>query len=121
MTIVAFGCLARKDPMPQTLPFISAARRLRGSRARRPAAPGGTRPVTPISGARAQTLADFDREVQLVREAIFQLADTAHEFASPEYTQLHVSLQIVSNELGQIERVLAETNAAAPSESARAS
>ena len=118
--MLASGCLARKDPMPQTLPFISAARRLRGNRARRPSAPG-TRPFMPISEARAQTLADFDREVQLVREAIFQLADTAHEFASPEYTQLHVSLQIVSNELGQIERVLAETRVAAPSDAARAS
>jgi hypothetical protein len=107
--------------MPQTLPFISAARRLRGGRRRRPAAPGATPVVTPIAGVRTQTLADFERQVQLVREAIFRLADTAHEFVSHEYTQLHVSLQIVSNELGQIERVLAETNPAAPSDAARAS
>ena len=119
--MLASGCLARKDPMPQTLPFISAAQRLRGGRERRPQAPAATRIVTPIAAARAQTLADFEREVHAVREAIFRLADTAHEFVSHEYTQLHVSLQIVSNELGQIERVLAETNAAAPSESARAS
>jgi hypothetical protein len=107
--------------MPQTLPFISAARRLRGGRRRRPVAPEATRVVAPISRARAQTLANFEREVQAVREAIFGLADTAHEFVSHEYTQLHVSLQIVSNELGQIERVIAETNAAAPSGTARAS
>ena len=107
--------------MPQTLPFISAARRLRGGRRRRPVAPGAAHVVTPIAAPRAQTLADFEREVHAVREAIFQLADTAHEFASPDYTQLHVSLQIVSNELGQIERVLAETGAAAPSDAARAS
>jgi hypothetical protein len=107
--------------MPQTPPFISAARRLRGGRGRRPQALAATRTVTPITAARAQTLADFENEVHAVREAIFRLADTAHEFVSHEYTQLHVSLQIVSNELGQIERVLAETRVAAPSDAARAS
>jgi hypothetical protein len=116
-----FGCLARKDPMPQTLRFISAARRLRGARVLRSQAPASTHVVTPIAEARAQSLADFEREVQAVREAIFHLADTAHDFVSQEYTQLHVSLQIVSNELGQIERVLAETSLAAPSDAARAS
>jgi hypothetical protein len=88
--------------MPQTLPFISAARRLRGGRARSAPAPAASDVVTPIAAARAETLADFEREVQAVREAIFRLADTAHEFVSNEYTQLHVSLQIVSNELGRI-------------------
>ena len=107
--------------MPQTLPFISAARRRRNGRTRRPQAPDAARVVTPIDAAGAQTLADFENEVHAVREAIFRLADTAHEFVSHEYTQLHVSLQIVSNELGQIERVLAETRVAAPSDAARAS
>jgi len=107
--------------MPQTLPFISAARRLRGGGGRRPQAPAETHTVTPIAAAHAQTLADFEHEVEAVREAIFRLADTAHEFVSHEFTQLHVSLQVVSNELGQIERVLAETRVAAPSDAARAS
>jgi hypothetical protein len=107
--------------MPQTQRFISAARRLRGSRDRRAQAPAAARTVTPIAAARAQTLADFENEVHAVREAIFRRADAAHEFVSHEYTQLHVSLQIVSNELGQIERVLAETRVAAASDAARAS
>ena len=107
--------------MPQTLPFISTARRRRNDGARRPQDSNATPASTPIDVARAQQLADLEREVHTVREAIFHLADTALTCASPEYTQLHVSLQIVSNELGQIERVLAETSPAAPSDAARAS
>jgi hypothetical protein len=100
--------------MPQTLPFISAARRLRNGRARRPQSPDATRTVTPIDAAGAQTLADFEREVHAVREAILQLADAAHNCVSQDRTQLHVSLQVVSNELGQIERMLHQARAAAP-------
>jgi len=100
--------------MPQTLPFISAARRRRTGGARRPQSPGATRVVTPIDEARAQTLADFERQVHAIREAIFHLADTAHDCVSQEYTHLHVSLQVVSNELGQIERMLDHARAAGP-------
>ncbi|HEV7364150.1 MAG TPA: hypothetical protein VGN71_07120 [Solirubrobacteraceae bacterium] len=100
--------------MPQTLPFISAARRLRSARARRPESPDATYVVTPIDEARAQTLADFERQVHAVREAIFHLADSAHDCVSQEYTHLHVSLQVVSNELGQIERMLDHARAAGP-------
>ncbi len=107
--------------MPQTPPFISAARRLRGGGERRPQAPDAPRAVTPIDAARAETLAGLEREVHAVREAVFGLADAAHDCVSHEFTQLHVSLQIVSNELGQIERMLAETRAAASSDAARAS
>ena len=106
--------------MPQTLPFISAARRLRNGRARPPQTPHGTHVVAPIQAALAQTLADFEREVHAVREEIFQLADAAHDLGSDDYTQLHVSLQIVSNELGQIERMLDHARTAAP-DAARAS
>jgi hypothetical protein len=99
--------------MPQTLPFISAARRLRNGRARRPPAPDTTRVVTPIDAADAKTLADFEREVHAVREAIFHLADAAHDCVSQDRTQVHVSLQVVSNELGQIERMLHQARATA--------
>ena len=100
--------------MPQTLPFISAARRLRTGRSRSPQAPDPTRTVTPIDVGRARTLAGFEVEVHALREAIFHLADAAHDCVSQEYTQLHVSLQIVSNELGQIERMLDTARTAAP-------
>jgi hypothetical protein len=115
------GCLARKDPMPQTLPFISTARRRRNDGARRPQDSNATPASTPIDAARSQQLADLEREVHTVREAIFHLADTALTCASPEYTQLHVSLQIVSNELGQIERMLEHTRAAVRDTAATAS
>jgi hypothetical protein len=100
--------------MPQTLPFISAARRLRNGRARRRQTPDATPVVTSIGAAPTLALADFEREVHTVREAIFQLADAARDLGSDDCTQLHVSLQIVSNELGQIERLLDQTHAAAP-------
>jgi hypothetical protein len=105
--------------MQQTLPFISAARRLRGDRSTDRDAPGrkATSPGRPHSAA----LADFERQVHAVREAIFHLSDSAHDQVGPEYTQLHVSLQIVSNELGQMERVLADAQAAVPGDAARAS
>jgi hypothetical protein len=99
--------------MHQTLPFISAARRLRGGRERRSQPPKAPRAVAPIDAARAQTLANLEREVHAVREAIFNLADSAQHYASHDYTQLHVSLQIVSNELGQIELMLDQAREAA--------
>jgi hypothetical protein len=107
--------------MPQTLPFISTARRLRNGRATRPQAPDATPSITALDVARAQTLADLESEVHAVREAIFNLADTAHDCVSQDYTQLHVSLQIVSNELGQIERMLDHARTAAPDGAATAS
>ena len=106
VAMLPLGSLARKDPMPQTLPFISAARRLRSGRAHRPESPEATHLAAPVDEARAATLADFERQVHAVREAIFHLADSAHDCVSEEYTHLHVSLQVVSNELGQIERML---------------
>src|SRR2546423_14699644 len=85
VAILSSGCLARKDPMPQPLPFISAARRLRSGRARRPESPDTTRVVTPIDEERTEALADFERQVHAVREAIFHLADSAHDCVSHEY------------------------------------
>lgn len=100
--------------MLQTLPFISAARRRRHGRPRPSQGPDATPEPTAIDAASAQTLADFEREVHAVREAIFQLADVVHHRTSEDYTQLHVSLQVVSNELGQIERLLDQARAATP-------
>lgn len=107
--------------MQQTLPFISAARRLRGARRTPRPRPGTSTDVTPIDRPSSAVLDEFEREVHAVREAIFRLGDSAHSRVSQDYTQLHVSLQIVSNELGQIERVLADARAAAPGDAARAS
>jgi hypothetical protein len=107
--------------MPQTLPFISAARRLRHGRPRPPQGPDATLQPTTIDAAGAQTLADFEREVHAVREAIFHLADTVHHRISEDQTQLHVSLQVVSNELGQIERLLDKARAATPDAATTAS
>jgi hypothetical protein len=107
--------------MQQTLPFISAARRLRGARGSARPTPGTNADVTPINPPTRAVLDEFEREVHAVREAIFRLADSAHSRVSQDYTQLHVSLQIVSNELGQIERVLADARAIAPGDAARAS
>jgi hypothetical protein len=107
--------------MPQTLPFISAARRRRHGRPRPSQAPDETVEPTTIDAASAQTLADFEREVHAVREAIFHLADAVHHRISEDYTQLHVSLQVVSNELGQIERLLDQARAATPDAAATAS
>jgi hypothetical protein len=102
--------------MQQTLPFISAARRLRGARRSAPPKPGASPDVTPVAPPSRAVLDEFEREVHAVREAIFRLADSAHGRVSQDYTQLHVSLQIVSNELGQIERVLADARAVAPAD-----
>jgi hypothetical protein len=78
-------------------------------------------PVTSIDAVRASSLADLERDVHAVREAIFELADEAHHAVPNEYTQLHVSLQIVSNELGQIERMLDDVRTAGPGSVANAS
>lgn len=100
--------------MPQTLPLISAAQRLRNRRSRPPQGPDATLEPKLINAAGAQTLADLEREVHAVREAVFQLTDAAHHRISADSTQLHVSLQVVSNELGQIERLLDQARAATP-------
>jgi len=100
--------------MPQTLPFISDAQRLRDRRSRPPQAPDAALEPTLVNAAGAQTLADLEREVHAIREAIFQLADAAHHRISRDYTQLHVSLQVVSNELGEIERLLDHARATTP-------
>ena len=107
--------------MPQTLPFISVARRLRHGRPRPSQGPDATLEPTTIDAATAQKLADFEREVHAVREAIFHLADAVHHRISEDYTQLHVSLQVVSNELGQIERLLDQARAATRDAAATAS
>jgi hypothetical protein len=100
--------------MRVNLPATSAVRRLRPGRRR--AVPANNMPtaITTLDPTRAATLADFEREVHAVREAIFELADAAHHAVPHEYTQLHVSLQIVSNELGQIERILDDVRVTAP-------
>jgi hypothetical protein len=85
--------------MPQTLPLSRsradlnrAAMQLIDDAAR------GLEERAPLSGVEA--------EVRLLRERVFELADAAREAAPYDLTELHVALQMVSNELGRAERVL---------------
>ena len=107
--------------MTEHLPTSSIARRFRAVRAGNPRTSGTPGSITPIEPARAGELADFEHDVHAAREAVFALADAAHRCFSKDHTQLHVSLQIVSNELGDIERLLNDVSAAAPGPAAKAS
>ena len=51
-------------------------------------------------------LSGVEAEVRILRERVFELVDTAREAAPYDLTELHVALQMVSNELGRAERVL---------------
>ena len=107
--------------MTEHLPTSSIARRFRSVRAGNPRTSGTPGSITPIEPTRTGELADFERDVHAAREALFALADSAHRCFSQNHTQLHVSLQIVSNELGDIERMLNSVSAAAPGPAAKAS
>ena len=50
----------------------------------------------------------LEAEVADLRDRVFALADTARRSVPFDHTALHVSLQVVSNELGEAERVLRE-------------
>ena len=96
----------------QETSIISAARRLQARKARRPS-PQAPDAVTPIEAARRPSLDEFERDVHAVRESIFELADAARDCVPHEHTQLHVSLQVIANELGQLERMLVTARDAA--------
>ena len=51
-------------------------------------------------------LAALERQVAAVREAMFDVTDTARDVIAPDQTELHVSLQRASNELGRVESLL---------------
>ena len=106
--------------MHETLPIISAARRLHARKARRQDAPSAADVVTPIETAATPALDEFERDVHAVRESIFELADAARDCVPHQHTQLHVSLQVIANELGQLERMLVSAREAMP-DAARAS
>ena len=97
--------------MRVTMPSAAAVRRLGSSRRTELPADESPNGVTSIDTAREAALADFEREVHAIREAIFRLADRAHGCIPHDHTQLHVSLQIVSNELGEIERTIDDSRA----------
>jgi hypothetical protein len=85
--------------MPQTIPLTRsrpdlnrAAMQLIDEAAR------GLEARAPLSGVEA--------EVRILRERVFELAESAREAAPYDLTELHVALQMVSNELGRAERVL---------------
>ena len=65
------------------------------------------RAQSPIPGARA-----LEAQVADLREQVFALADAARRTVPYDHTALHVSLQIVSNELGEAERALREASEA---------
>jgi hypothetical protein len=58
-------------------------------------------PPIPAARALATQIADL-------REQVFALSETARRSVPYDYSALHVSLQIASNELGEAERVLHE-------------
>jgi hypothetical protein len=58
-------------------------------------------PPIPAARALATQIADL-------REQVFALSDAARRTVPYDYSALHVSLQIASNELGEAERVLHE-------------
>ena len=97
----------------QETSIISAARRLQARKARRRPSPQAPDAVTPIEAARRPSLEEFERDVHAVRESIFELADAARDCVPHEHTQLHVSLQVIANELGQLERMLVTARDAA--------
>ena len=49
-------------------------------------------------------------DVSDLREQVFALADAARRTVPYDHTALHVSLQIVSNELGEAERALRDAS-----------
>jgi hypothetical protein len=107
--------------MHETLPIISAARRLQARKERRRHAPSAVEAVTPIETAGAPLLDEFERDVHAVRDSIFALADAALHCVPHQHTQLHVSLQVIANELGQLERMLVNAREAMPDAGSRAS
>jgi hypothetical protein len=52
------------------------------------------------------TLDRLEAEVAAAREAVFSLANTARDSVPHSLTHVHVSLQIVANELGLVEHAL---------------
>ena len=51
-------------------------------------------------------IAELERQVASVREAMFKVTDDARDVVAHELTDLHVSLQRASNELGYVEQLL---------------
>jgi hypothetical protein len=56
-------------------------------------------------------IAALERQVASVREAMFDVTDSARRVVAHEMTDLHVSLQRASNELGYVERLLRDLRA----------
>jgi hypothetical protein len=90
--------------MPQTLPLSGPAARS-NRRSMRLVDGGGDGSASP------HPLTSLEADVRALRDRVFDLADTARDVAPYELTQLHVSLQIVSNELGLVERTLLDARA----------
>ena len=53
------------------------------------------------------SLTAFEDEVARVRQAAFELSDSARAVLGHGFTAVHVHLQTAANELGELERLLA--------------
>jgi hypothetical protein len=53
-----------------------------------------------------EPLAALEQQVAAVRETMFDVSDTARHVVAHELTELHVSLQRATNELGRVESLL---------------
>ena len=51
-------------------------------------------------------LAALEQKVAAVRETMFDVSDVARQMVAHEMTELHVSLQRATNELGRVESLL---------------
>jgi len=65
--------------------------------------------LTPVPSPGLDSLSAFEDEVARLREAAFALSDSAREVLGHGLTAVHVHLQTAANELGELERLLADT------------
>ena len=72
----------------------------------------------PIS-AHPEPLAALEQQVSAVRAAMFDVTDAARQVVAHDMTDLHVSLQRATNELGRVESLLHDA-ATAPGSSVAA-
>jgi hypothetical protein len=77
---------------------------------------GGVRRRRETTTPDAAPVEALESRVHTVRDTMFELADAARACLPHDSTQLHVSLQLISNELGQVERLLRDVRIAAAPE-----
>jgi hypothetical protein len=65
--------------------------------------------LTPVPSPGLDSLSAFEEEVARLRDAAFALSDSAREVLGHGFTAVHVHLQTAANELGALERLLADS------------